>query len=38
MCGRVGFNKDPSLPCADQGGQSLPYSYFIVFSLPNIYV
>jgi hypothetical protein len=38
MCGRVGFNKDPSLSCTDQGRKSLPSSYFIVFSLPNIYV
>jgi hypothetical protein len=37
MCGRVGFNKYPSLPCTDQGIKSLP-SYFIVFFLPNIYV
>jgi hypothetical protein len=36
--GRVGFNKDPSLSCIDQGRKSLPSSYFIIFSLPNIYV
>jgi hypothetical protein len=37
-CGRVGFNKDPSLPCTDQERKSLPASYSIDFSLPNIYV
>jgi hypothetical protein len=37
-CGWVGFNKDASLLCIDQGRKSLPASYFIVFSLPNIYV
>jgi hypothetical protein len=37
-CGRVGFNKDPSLPYTDQERKSLPASYSIDFSLPNIYV
>jgi hypothetical protein len=36
--GRVGFIRDPSLMCIDQGRKSLPSSYFIDFSLPNIYV
>jgi hypothetical protein len=35
--GQVGFNKDHCLLCAYQGRKSLPPSYFIIFSLPNIY-
>jgi hypothetical protein len=37
-CGWVGFNKDPSMSCTDQGRKFLSSSYFIAFSLPNIYV
>jgi hypothetical protein len=33
---RVEFNKDYRLPRADQGRKSLPPSYFIIFSFPNI--
>jgi hypothetical protein len=36
--GRVGFNKDRSSPYTDQGKKSLPSAYFIIFSLPNIYM
>jgi hypothetical protein len=35
---RVEFNKDHCPPCTDQERKSLPSFYFIVFSLPNIYV
>jgi hypothetical protein len=36
--GQVAFNKDDGEPGVDQGRKYLLSSYFIMFSLPNIYM